>query len=196
MIYIDPKDEKFLQQIAKLAFPDYKGRDYRVSVLEELTLGHTYWDEGTKYEYVAVSLTESLKKISLPLFNPPQFGGPLKHPTINLVNQSVPTCMVERYYGRINYLNFYLAPGSVSQQLTEQTESLSQDEKIVLIATRSLKSSYGGVSDYRFHEANRARGISRKNWEEAVSSLIFKGLLRKNKSITPKGRNLVGLEQL
>ena len=55
--------------------------------------------------------------------------------------------------------------------------------------TSSLKSSYGGVSNLRFVEANRTMGITQERWDAAVTSLMASKHLRRNKSITPKGRN-------
>lgn len=79
-------------------------------------------------------------------------------------------------------------------QLFEQ--SLSWAEKVVLCATRSYKSSYAGVSDYRYAEAHRMVKISKEEWERAKSELISKGLLNKAGAITSKGKNAVGREDL
>lgn len=73
---------------------------------------------------------------------------------------------------------------------------LKREEKIVLAATRSLKSSYGGVKNYRFVEARRETGISAESWESAVKALQDKGLLRYDRAITPAGRNAIGGAQL
>jgi hypothetical protein len=66
---------------------------------------------------------------------------------------------------------------------------LTEDEEIVLVATRSLKASYGGVSNYRLSEARRYTGIDLHRWETAKAMLIAKKLLNKAGAITVEGRN-------
>ena len=56
-------------------------------------------------------------------------------------------------------------------------------------ATCSLKSSYGGVSNYRFHEARRYTGITAERYEAAKASLIARKLLNKAGAVTVEGQN-------
>ena len=68
-------------------------------------------------------------------------------------------------------------------------ETLTEDQLVVLEHTRGLKASYGGVSNLRFVKANRSMGITQERWDAAVASLMASKHLRRNKSITPTGRN-------
>jgi len=69
---------------------------------------------------------------------------------------------------------------------------LTSHENTVLTFTRSYKSSYAGVSNYRFYEASRATGIKIDEWNAAKAALIERKLLNKAGAITPAGRNAVG----
>jgi hypothetical protein len=89
-------------------------------------------------------------------------------------------------------ITFHIHPGNMPKFLTkDKHEELTNNEKIVLYFTRSLKSSYAGISNYRFHEAHRQHNISLEDWNAAKESLIQKGLLAKNSSITVKGKNAI-----
>ena len=77
-----------------------------------------------------------------------------------------------------------------------QLEPFTADERTVLIATKSLKSSYGGVSNFRFHEANRSTGITLDRYNTAKSTLIGKKLLNAAGAVTIEGRNLAGSARL
>ena len=79
---------------------------------------------------------------------------------------------------------------SITKMLPEKPV-LSDDEITVLKYTSSLKSSYAGIKNYRFHEAHRNTGISLDNWNTTKQALIDKKLLRKNGSITADGRNAI-----
>lgn len=73
---------------------------------------------------------------------------------------------------------------------------LTVDEKIVLSATRSLKSSYNGLSNYRFHEASQTTGITQARWGAALGSLKARKLLNAAGAITDEGKNAIGWTDL
>jgi hypothetical protein len=68
---------------------------------------------------------------------------------------------------------------------------LDWTEKVVLVATRSLKPSYGGISNYRFHTACRETGITQGEWDAALTLLISRKLLKPSNAITDAGRSAV-----
>jgi len=84
----------------------------------------------------------------------------------------------------------YAHPADITKSIEEKA-SLSKDELIVLVATRSLKSSYAGISNYRFHSASGQLGITLDRWNAAKESCISKGLLNKAGAITTAGKNAV-----
>ena len=89
--------------------------------------------------------------------------------------------------------NVSLAP--LCQLLEGETE-LTREQRIVLIATRSYKSSYAGVGNYRYIEAARETGISLADWERSKAECQQMGYLDKRGAITVDGRNVVGQTQL
>jgi len=87
-------------------------------------------------------------------------------------------------------LTFYVSPESSPMFVTAPVEDVTEDQKIVLAYTRSRKSSYAGIPDYRFHEA-RSKGITRDRWDAAKSECIARGWLNKAGAITNDGRNVI-----
>jgi hypothetical protein len=67
---------------------------------------------------------------------------------------------------------------------------LTEDEKTVIGYTKSCKSSYAGIPNFRFHEATRRTKITLDRWEAAKASCIVKGLLNKAGALTIDGRNV------
>lgn len=192
--FTDKKTDPKLSEILAVAFPKCKLRQYSVNVSEQISISGTYWDGGCRNSYVAVDLV-TLEKVDLPHFNPPQFGGPAKDYVFDLVNNQSnrQVCVVEHTQSGVKeYITFHFAPDNVSKLITTQQSDLTNNEKIVLFATRSLVSSYGGDSNYRYNSAFDATKISKQEWNDAIISLIDKKLLRRNKSITPAGKNAIG----
>lgn len=103
-------------------------------------------------------------------------------------------CIQEGYFcGSLANVDVYGRPDEIGELLSDKviersfSEKPNEAELKVLKATKCYKSSYGGDNQYRFHHS----GITDKSvWDAAVLSCIEKGWLAKNKSITPKGRNL------
>lgn len=47
-----------IKSLAKHAFPEYRGRKIRGEAKAAISLGNTWWDGGTKYEYRAVRISD------------------------------------------------------------------------------------------------------------------------------------------
>lgn len=77
---IDPKE------IGKIAFPDYRGRKFRLEVRQKITLRNRYWSGGTKSDWIAVNLeTKQAFAPEVHGFNDPaEFGGIKGDPTIEI----------------------------------------------------------------------------------------------------------------
>lgn len=149
---------------------------------------HSYWDGGSRdYFYFARLADMAIVELGS---NHPVFesGRPNEIKTLPqgfvIVRHSI-------FCGKDMGIRIYANQGELTPLLPISTESVTLDEKIVLYATRSLKNSYGGVSDCRFHSATRAVGITRERWEAAKTSLIERKLLNKAGAITADGRNMV-----
>lgn len=156
----------------------------------ELTLGHTYWDEGTRYSYSLIDLASgSLRDI--PHVNPPQFGGPDRQ---RLTMQDG-IAVIESYYTGYKHLTkIFLHPNNAAKLLPAPVE-LSEDEKIVLVFTAGLKPSYGLIKDYRFHKARRKHNITSERWLAAKASCIGRKLLNRAGAITNEGRNAIAKDR-
>jgi hypothetical protein len=80
---------------------------------------------------------------------------------------------------------------ATAAQLLPASVKLDWAGKVVLVATRSIKPSYGGISNYRFHTAHRETGISQAEWEAAKQFCISRNLLKPTSAITDEGRSAV-----
>ena len=72
-----------VKAIVLAAFPSYRKHDAYLSPHIEVCLSGTYWDGGTRHEYVAVDLASKHSQ-GAPRYNPPQFGGPAISPRVEL----------------------------------------------------------------------------------------------------------------
>jgi hypothetical protein len=152
----------------------------------EKTLGHTYWDGGTKYSYTLIDLATGDVR-SIPHVNPPQFGGPSRQTVV--MQDGI--ALVEEYYTGHRYLTtIFIHPNNAAKLLPAPVE-LTDDEKTVLLFTARLKPSYAGIADYRFHNARQKTGITRERWDLAKQSCINRKLLNKAGAITTEGRNAI-----
>ena len=69
-------DAKFTKSIVKAAFPAYRGRKITSKTGELVNVDGTYWDGGTRNEFVAVELaTLRTQPMANALRNPVELGG-------------------------------------------------------------------------------------------------------------------------
>jgi hypothetical protein len=190
--YLQPTDP-VAKQIAGICFPEYTGKKYSVSVVAPGMRTDSCWQGGSR-DYWAVLQLSTMKVASIPE-NGSGFGQyknalemPLPAPDFALVRHSI-------FCGKDAGIHIYLHADNGAKLLPKPTE-VTQNEKIVLVSTRSYKSSYAGVSNYRFVEARRDTGITATEWEEAKAALISRGLLLKTGAITVDGRNAAGESSL
>jgi hypothetical protein len=183
-IHLEPQQ---VPDVFKRAFPDYTGRTYRAQAVESVTLSGTYWDEGSKSEYVAVNISTGETRSPSPgafgvFYAPesPRFDLPAG---IAIVEHSI--CC-----GKDDGIRIYVRPENLAPLLPPAVSDLTRDMAIVIEFTAALKPSYNGISNYRFHSAARVYEISRFQWEDAKAECIAKGYLNKAGAITPAGRNV------
>lgn len=183
--WISPKDEK-VNSVCRAAFPDYTGNKCRIEFTNSVNMS-SYGDGGTRSYFVIVRLSDC-HVMSIPSQSPfdQQLSG--------VENFVIPVgfCVVEHiiFCGKDMGLKIHARPDG-SNLLPESSVELSEIESRVLIATASRKSSYAGYSDYRYAELKRKYGYSLTDVNLARESLINKGMLAQNKSITIKGRNAI-----
>lgn len=151
---------------------------------------HSYWDGGSRNYWCAVRLTDGATSVV------PE-NGTMFTPAIGECKELPADTVLVRYHaGNHEYCEVYVKPENLNRFMLPAAVQLSREEFIVLSATRSLKSSYAGIKNYRFHEANTETGIQPGEWEAAKAGLIVKGLLNKAGAITDAGRNAIGNTQL
>ncbi len=179
-IHLDATNE-VAKKLTALAFPNYSGRKFKVQVVSEshqFEQLNTLAEGGSWGEYVLINLAHgTYKKLVSRGFE--------CIPTFNLVENVI---LLEHSYfcGKDSGITIYVTSANAAQLLPAHVE-LTVTEKKVLEATRSFKSSYAGIKNYRQQES----GLSLTVWNETVEILKNKGLLAKNGAITPSGRNAI-----
>lgn len=182
-------NDTLAKELALKAFPDYRGRKFKISPFDgEFTFSNNYWSGGTKSDYVILELA-TRKRANVPGINPLR-----ESEFATLVPEGF--CIVEhsRFCGKDMGITIHVRPENLARLLPGSDEELTDNEKIVLVATRAYKNSYAGETNCRFKEAKRETGISEAEFESAKEKLFEKGLLKKHgKSymITNNGRNMV-----
>ncbi len=173
------------------AFPDYKGRRFTVEVFQGPMALHSYWSGGSRDYFAFVSMA-GLGRLGVP-----ENGTPWNPPLGDLVELPPNVALIRRTMGSYESVTIYVRPENLNSFSLPAPAELSRDERIVLIATRSLKNTYGGRTNIRFTEANEYTGITEAAWKEAQKACQAKGYLNHAFAITDKGRNAVpGLESL
>jgi len=182
-ILLEKIDEQ-TRAIVNACFPDYTGK--KISVSDNIPTDiHSYWDGGSRNFYAFYHLDEK-KVVSVhsnhPIFEPDRPNYLAKLPDRMILGE------LRCFCGKWSGVTLYANKSDLTFMLTEPAAELDIAEKIVLVATRSMKATYNGQS--RFDRAQDETSIQKYEWDEAVERLIESGHLRKhNKSITPKGIN-------
>jgi hypothetical protein len=178
-----------VKKVALAAFPDYSGRKFKIDVTDNPIDVRSYWEGGSRnyFNFVRLDNLQAFGEV------PQQsaFDKPIQNAgNVSLVPGLV--CVEHCYFcGKDLGLTIMVHPADAPRMITQQVD-LTNEETIVLVYTRSRKSSYAGISNYRYVEAHRAKGITLDKWEEAKASLIDKRYLTKAGALTNEGRNAIG----
>jgi hypothetical protein len=186
LMYLNGAEEG-IRELARAAYPGYKGRTLQWQVSTNVELQGTYWEGGSRSTYAGVNLS-TRQSATLPHYDPPQFGGPTTTPVVP-VQPGMAIVEHKIFLGKDLGLTFYVHPNDAPNLLPAPADT-TDDEKIVLAFTGSLKNTYGGQKDIRFREANSQYKITQERWTEAQDTLKERKLLNKAGSITPDGRNV------
>lgn len=186
-IHLDKLDT-LASQVLQSTFPEYHGHTFKLEIRSHIRLTGAYWSGGSKSDY-ALYNTDINKAVSLP-------DAPfLQHSQLHETDIEIPQnfIIVEHsiFCGKDSGITFYVSPKANTHLLPGKSPELSRNERIVLYATRLLKSSYAGISNYRYHEANRETGISLADWNSTKQTLINKGMLNTAGAITNSGKNAI-----
>jgi hypothetical protein len=186
MIHYISKPDPIIIKIIQKTFPSYKGKKIKLST-DIPTRLDSYWDGGSKDTYVFYELKTS--RIIPIASNHPFFEKENPRNLESLPNGILIVCH-SIFCGKDMGITIYVNNEDIAPMLPKAQNDIDKDERIVLAFTAALKNSYGGETNIRFKRANEKYGISRLNWIDAQNRLVKKGLLRKNLSITPEGRNI------
>ena len=178
-----------VKNLALLAFPDFTGKTFKVEPITSTNIELTsYWNSGSRDFHVIVNLesnqTQSVPENGTPFVNG---GKPFVLPSLP-VNFAIVTLVKCRK----DYILIRLNPENFRPDMLPAPVELTFEQKIVLAATRSLKSSYAGIKEYRFSQS----GIDRVSWDQAKAELQTRGFLNKAGAITDEGRNAIGWKDL
>ena len=182
-IYTDRTDQTINAMINR-TFPGYRGKKVRVSLCDSMVFSGTQWDGGSRSQYSILRLSDMS---IVPIAAAPFMQRSALHE--NECNLSVGFVVVEldTFRGK-DSICIHSCAGNM-QKLLGKAPDLTDDEKIVLVATSTYKNTYAGETNIRFRRAHRKTGISAERWETAKSALIERKLLNRAGAITNAGRN-------
>lgn len=178
-----------VREIVSRAFPQFNGRDYRIEPFQGPMSLASYWSGGNRDYFAGVNLASGQ------LAHVRENGTPWMPSVGELTALPTGAAIVQYHAGPNQFACVYVNADNLSGFLPAPVE-LGRQQRIVLCATRSLKSSYAGIKDYRFHEAASETGITREQWDAGKAACIAAGLLNKAGAITDSGRNAIGSVQL
>lgn len=189
--YLQPTDRTARELISR-TFPEFTGNRISLQVHSSGSMNlASYWSGGSRSYFAVIRLSDSKT------FHVPQNGSGFD-PYGTGIKLDLPApdyAIVEHAYsGQDQSIRIHVHADNAAPLLPAPT-ALSWTEKVVLASTRSVKSSYAGIKDYRFHEA-QTTGITREEWDAAKAALIARKLLNNAGAITVDGRNAIGRTDL
>lgn len=176
--------------VGRKAFPGYNGRKFKLIISDGPIDVRSYWDGGSRDYFRFINLENGKMSDNVPAQHP-VFDQ--KIDGANKVKLPIGVACVKHsiFCGKDAGLSIHINPENAAKLLPNQ-EDITENEKTVLEYTSRYKNSYSGQTNIRYKEAKRDNKIdSQEKWDFAKQSLIEKGFLKKNGSITPKGRNAI-----
>ncbi len=183
-----PRREPTVERLVGVAFPEYRGQtvELRPVAEGERLRFQTYWSGGSRSWVVAVRL-DDMKAVPMPDVNP------LVEDVAEIRGLPFNIALVERrmFCGKDGGVVIHLHPQNLNAlALDAGPAELTKNQWEVLDAACGLKSSYGGIGQYRQHHLVNVLGsMTVAEYEEAKAALIAKGLLDKRGAVTMAGRN-------
>jgi hypothetical protein len=178
-----------VRELAQRAFPSYNGNHYRVEPFAGPMTTTSCWNGGSRDYWCLVNLVTN-KTWHVPE-NGNAFVNGGKSFKVGRLPENI--ALIRYQMGGYNAIIIYLNPANIRAAMLPKKPELTWPQSVVLVATKSLKSSYGGRKNIRFTEANERTGITTQEWETAKAECIAKGLLNRAGAITDDGRNTVEL---
>lgn len=188
MYHLETIDEN-TAKIVSVAFPSYRGRKVKLHVTDTIDV-RSSWAGGSRDYFVFVRLD------NYGVFRVPQQSAfDVKIQGADAAGIPNGAVCVEHtiFCGKDHGITIHANKDTLAPLLPPPTDTLPWEQLVVLYATSSLKSSYGGVKNVREHEAVRSTSITSSQYREAKLALIVTGHLNKAGAITAKGRNVCGV---
>lgn len=171
--------------VSKIIAATFPGcRKIQANLTNKVRFNNTLWSAGCRSQYKLLELA-TMKVIAI------EEAPFLQQSKLHEMEHTIPpgyVCVQFNNSGMYTYIIIISPPENVSALLPAPV-NLTDDEKIVLKYTKEYKSSYAGISNYRFYEARRTTGITWPRWGVAKENLIKEKFLNKRGAITTKGRN-------
>lgn len=183
-MYVDRRQHPLVDKAIKACAPKYTGVQVYIVYGVRSTDMRSAWSDGHRTYFSIVRLTD-LEHLTMPESHA------VYSPKPELAKVEIPdgfVCVAHHYAGTKQYLTIYV-PGEAGLLESGEKLELTEEQILVLAATASLKSSYGGVSDYRAHELWQKHRIRRTRTAEIRGQLQEMKLLDKRNAITIAGRN-------
>ena len=179
IIHLDHKDmPEEARRLFRLAFPSYNGRKFKLLGVDGPISVRSYWSGGSRDYYVFVRADgETLSAPTSSWFDNVTGVDSVTIPDGCAVVQHSIFC------GKDTGLTL-IVPQDRIALFQPPAVGLTETERHVLGITSCLK-------PFARRETAAMKGINGYEWEETVKVLAARGLLRKNGSITPAGRNAV-----
>ncbi len=179
-------NETLIRDIAKVAYPSYTGKKFRIETRETIDV-RSCWDGGSRDYFTFVQVTGEGVVRGFEVGQQSAFDRPI-HGAESVKLDTVPGLVCVRhsiFCGKDTGLTIFIHPSMMNPALLPAKVELTDTERKVLYYTRALKSSYGGISNYR--QVNS--GLTLEVWEATKADLVTKGLMARNGSLTVKGKN-------
>ena len=185
-IYLEPN------QVPAVLRGNYSGKRFSVHVVDSVTVpAHAgLWSGGNRDVWDVIGIDGNRFRLS---DGDAAWNGTQQEKKIALVSGMI----VRRHsQGAYTDMTFYIHPETAVKLLPPPAPELTPQEREVLRATKSYKSSYGGRDRYQMSQDDRRYDdkvpqMTRAQWDEAKASLIAKNLLNKSGAITVAGRNAI-----
>lgn len=176
-----------VKSLISRAFPDFKGKNIQVQPFCGPIRCTSYWSGGQRDYYAIIPLSDAYIGVACI----PENGTPFTTELGPLTQLPVGFALVCHTAGHHENVTVYVNQANLVAMLPAPV-TLSENEHTVLHYTSRLKSSYAGISNYRFHSANQDNpAFTLENWETAKASCILRGFLNKAGAITESGRNAI-----
>ena len=177
------EDKTIVELVKKYAPEGFNKRQVQVTPAEEVSLTGMNWSGGYKTDYVAVNLSSGDSAD----FPEPEWNAVYELRKVKM--RAGIAIIAYQYSGLSKFVEVYLHPSNVVQQIEEKAD-LTPQQLAILYCTRAYKNSYGGETDLRRKEAGRAGyGFTPEAWRAEQDTLCKLGYLDRRGSLTTKGKN-------